>query len=224
MYHTLLIEAEKIYTTVGLEDVKLFLTAIYSKPLPMRGDSVNVTFGIKHKREIVLDRNYDRRLQHINLGIILSLSYELILKVFSSMLSEKKIIFLSSKLSLLTSTIQAFETLLYPFNWPHTFIPVLPSYLIDMCDAPTPYIVGLMKTCKHELLAKYKGKRFWTTQLRAYHKLLHKLEYWNAINIKSAHLFNKQRIIDIILNDFLNELWTFKWIVGATRFLKCRFL
>ena len=67
------------------------------------------------------------------------------------MLSEKKIIFVSDKLSLLSNTIQAFETLLYPFNWPHTFIPVLPSFLIEMCDAPTPFIVGVMRSCKNEV-------------------------------------------------------------------------
>jgi hypothetical protein len=57
---------------------------------------------------------------------------------------------------LLSSTIQAFETLLYPFNWPHTYIPVLPSYLIEMCDAPTPYIIGLMRSCKSDL-SKYRS-------------------------------------------------------------------
>ena len=160
MYHTILLEAVNIYILIGLDDVKHFLASIYSKPLPMRGQSISVTFGIAEKREIILDRNYDRRLQHINLGIILSLPYELIIKIFSSILSEKKIIFISTKLSLMTNVIQAFETLLYPFSWPHTFIPVLPSYLIDICDAPMPYIVGVMKTCKNELLAKYKGKHF----------------------------------------------------------------
>ena len=157
MYHTILLEIEKILSASNIDEVKMFLAAIYSKPMPARGDTVNVSFGIRNKRQIVLDRNYDRRLQHINLSIILHLPYDLILKVFASILSEKKIIFVSAKLPLLTNTIQAFEKILYPFSWPHTFIPVLPSYLIEMCEAPTPYIVGLMKTCKQELLAKYKG-------------------------------------------------------------------
>ena len=158
VYDTILFEAVRLYNTIGLEEVKRFLASLYSKALPVRGDSVTLTFGADEKRKIFLDRNYDRRLRHINLSIVLSLPYELILKIFSSILSEKKIIFLSTKLSLMTRTIQAFETLLYPFSWPHTFIPVLPSYLIDICDAPTPYIVGVMKTCKAELLAKYKGR------------------------------------------------------------------
>ena len=66
------------------------------------------------------------------------------------MLGERKIIFVSDKLSLLSNTIQAFETLLYPFNWPHTFIPVLPSFLLEMCESPTPFVVGVMRSCKNE--------------------------------------------------------------------------
>jgi len=41
--------------------------------------------------------------------------------------------------------------LLYPFEWQHTFITVLPSMLIDVVDAPTPYIVGILASMK-ELL------------------------------------------------------------------------
>ena len=33
---------------------------------------------------------------------------------------------------------------------------MLPSYLIEMCESPTPYLIGLMRTCKYELLSKYK--------------------------------------------------------------------
>lgn len=41
----LLIETSKLYAT-SLDDAKLFLSALYSKPLPKRGESINVTFGI----------------------------------------------------------------------------------------------------------------------------------------------------------------------------------
>ena len=32
----------------------------------------------------------------------------------------------------------------------------MPTYLIDMCEAPTPYLIGLMRTCKNDLLAKFR--------------------------------------------------------------------
>lgn len=45
--------------------------------------------------------------------------------------------------STLSSTIHAIVTLLYPFSWQHTFIPVLPSDMIDVVCSPTPYIIGI---------------------------------------------------------------------------------
>jgi len=46
--------------------------------------------------------------------------------------------------------------LLYPFEWQHTYITVLPSMLLDVVDAPTPYIVGVLSSMQlllddHEL-------------------------------------------------------------------------
>jgi len=38
--------------------------------------------------------------------------------------------------------------LLYPFEWQHTFITVLPSMLMDIVDAPTPYVVGILASMK----------------------------------------------------------------------------
>lgn len=40
----------------------------------------------------------------------------------------------------------AFVSLIYPFSWQHTFIPLLPPNLIDIVCAPTPYIVGLLSS------------------------------------------------------------------------------
>ena len=44
--------------------------------------------------------------------------------------------------------------LLYPFEWQHTCITVLPSKLIDIVDAPTPYLVGILASTK-ELLGDH---------------------------------------------------------------------
>ncbi|RNA39384.1 suppression of tumorigenicity 5 -like [Brachionus plicatilis] len=156
MYYTILTEIEKICLTSGLEQVKNFLKSLYPKPFPNRGESILVTLGFTDKNEIILNRSIDKRLEHINLYTLLSFPFDLVIKVFGSMLMEKKLIFISNKLSFLSSTIHAFETLLYPFNWPHTYIPVLPSFLIEMTEAPTPYIIGLMRSCKNELI-RYKN-------------------------------------------------------------------
>lgn len=63
--------------------------------------------------------------------------------IFASMLYERRIIFTSKKLSRLSACVQSANALLYPMNWQHIFIPVLPRSLIEYLLAPMPYLIGL---------------------------------------------------------------------------------
>jgi len=47
--------------------------------------------------------------------------------------------------SRLSSCVEALQSILYPFSWQHTLIPVLPTSLFDICLSPTPYIVGILR-------------------------------------------------------------------------------
>jgi hypothetical protein len=38
----------------------------------------------------------------------------------------------------------AIRSLLYPFSWPYSYVPVLPSHLIDHCESPCPFLFGVM--------------------------------------------------------------------------------
>ena len=33
--------------------------------------------------------------------------------------------------------------LLFPFSWPHVYVPVLPASLAHFLDAPVPYLMGM---------------------------------------------------------------------------------
>ncbi|RUS85347.1 hypothetical protein EGW08_006890 [Elysia chlorotica] len=63
--------------------------------------------------------------------------------VFASMLQERRIYMMSKRLNRLTSCIYAAEALLFPLNWQHTFIPVLPGHVIECLGLMTPYIIGI---------------------------------------------------------------------------------
>lgn len=63
--------------------------------------------------------------------------------IFASILCERRIIFTSKKLCKLSACVQAANAILYPMNWQHIFIPVLPQALIDYLSAPMPYLIGL---------------------------------------------------------------------------------
>src|ERR1700722_17516316 len=74
-----------------------------------------------------------------------------IIKIFSSILYEQKLIFIGNDLGPLTRLINTFICLLYPFSWPHTYIPVLPALMLDIIQAPTPYIIGILRSCEYYL-------------------------------------------------------------------------
>lgn len=71
------------------------------------------------------------------------LSVENVLTLFSAVLVERQVVFVSSQYSLLTVCAEAITSLLYPLSWPHVYVPVLPLSLVGMITAPVPYIVGL---------------------------------------------------------------------------------
>lgn len=48
--------------------------------------------------------------------------------------------------SVLSSCVHAVVALLYPFSWQHTFIPVLPSSMVDIVCCPTPFLVGILSS------------------------------------------------------------------------------
>ncbi|KAI4960542.1 hypothetical protein J4E86_002164 [Alternaria arbusti] len=66
-----------------------------------------------------------------------------IITLFEYVLSEARIILLSSHTAMLHLASMAITNLLYPFQWAGVFIPVLPARLVQTIEAPCPYIVGI---------------------------------------------------------------------------------
>jgi DENN (AEX-3) domain/uDENN domain/C1 domain len=72
-----------------------------------------------------------------------ALSIPNIVALFEFVLSESRIILLSSHTAMLYLASRAITSLLYPMKWASIFIPVLPARLISALEAPCPYIVGI---------------------------------------------------------------------------------
>lgn len=77
-----------------------------------------------------------------------------IASILIALLMERRVIFISRKLSTLSSCVQACVALLYPFSWQHVFIPVLPLAMIQFVCAPVPFVVGLLASHLPELQAQ----------------------------------------------------------------------
>ncbi|XP_043835001.1 DENN domain-containing protein 1C isoform X2 [Dromiciops gliroides] len=75
--------------------------------------------------------------------LVVAVAPENIVGLYSSLLSERRVLLTASKLSTLTACIHASCGLLYPMHWEHVLIPTLPPHLLDYCCAPMPYLIGV---------------------------------------------------------------------------------
>ena len=58
-------------------------------------------------------------------------------------LGERKLLLFSSDIASLTPVAEAVCCLLYPLQWSHAYVPVLPRVMLEILEAPQPYIVGV---------------------------------------------------------------------------------
>lgn len=154
-YYKVLEELESRHGSPGLED---FIKQLYECEFPGLGQSLKLSKILEEATRTSPQKNqdtlpstlvrrpYDIRLEEQDLTQLLEhLEVPVFLKVFSSLLLERKVLLISNSLRKLSSCIEALQSILVPFSWQHAYIPVLPSNLVEMCDAPTPYVIGLLK-------------------------------------------------------------------------------
>lgn len=70
------------------------------------------------------------------------------LTLLCAVLTDQKILFRSNSLSRLSDSCFALRALLYPFDYPHTYVPVLPELLIEYLESPTPYVMGVLNSVR----------------------------------------------------------------------------
>ncbi|XP_077567365.1 DENN domain-containing protein 2A [Stigmatopora nigra] len=129
--------------------VQPFMRGIMEAPFPAPGRTINVKNFLPGSGTEVIElcRPSDSRLEHVDFECLFSsLSLRLLLRVFASLLLERRVIFTADKLSTLSQCCHAVVALLYPFTWQHTYIPVLPPSMLDIVCTPTPFIVGLLSS------------------------------------------------------------------------------
>lgn len=126
-----------------------FMRGLMESPFPAPGKTIKVkTFLPGSGNEVIeLRRPMDSRLEHVDFeSLFRCLSVRQVVRVFASLLLERRVIFVADKLSTLSSCVHAVVALLYPFSWQHTFIPVLPTSMVDIVCCPTPFLVGILSS------------------------------------------------------------------------------
>jgi pentatricopeptide repeat protein len=68
-----------------------------------------------------------------------------VLKVWYALVLEHSVLLVSSQYSILTVCAEILCSLLFPMQWSHLYIPLVPRFLSPMLEAPFPYLCGVVK-------------------------------------------------------------------------------
>ena len=127
-----------------------FLESVIQNSFPKPGTSFSVEINDEHFENGTDTWRFTREENETPLNqfpidhLLLSLSPDNILKIFASLLIERRVIFCAKKITLLSTIVQSMMALIHPFMWQHIFIPILPESLLTFCCAPMPFVVGIL--------------------------------------------------------------------------------
>jgi hypothetical protein len=79
---------------------------------------------------------------------------EKLIKIFTALLLERSLLIVSKDIENLTSCGLSLEYLLYPLEWLHTFVPIMPEHVdVHVFNQPFPFIYGI-HPCIYEKINK----------------------------------------------------------------------
>lgn len=66
----------------------------------------------------------------------------------------------TNQMSLISSVVNCLKLLIYPLTWVQTCITIVPYELVDILDAPMPYIVGILCNLWNEFVENCQDSSF----------------------------------------------------------------
>ena len=114
-------------------------------PLPPQG-KVEVKFGFTVKDIWSIQRPPENKLPLANFSykpIFACLSAGNIMTIVAVLMAEQRVALCSRHYALLTPVAEALLSFLFPLQWQGMYISVMPYSMLDILDAPVPFLVGL---------------------------------------------------------------------------------
>ena len=66
-----------------------------------------------------------------------------VIMLWALLLGEQKVLLQARQTHVLTMAAETLTALLFPFSWQHVYIPILPARLLDVLQAPVPFLIGI---------------------------------------------------------------------------------
>ncbi|RUS71898.1 hypothetical protein EGW08_020336 [Elysia chlorotica] len=147
-----------IIYTVHLENMPVKIETLVGNILgcvqvpPSGGPQVRFSIGAGDRQALQPPLSPTLPISHTSVAILFEqLGINNTLLVFSSALTDHKILFYSESCSRLCDASRALAALLYPLKYSYVFIPVLPTSLLEVLNSPTPLVAGVHATLKDEI-------------------------------------------------------------------------
>ena len=179
-----------------LNDLIMYL--VHSVPIPDKNMRVRFYIPYNNEKMELLCHKMDD-LSTTN-GKLIKLfdyfSYDKITTIFRLLLSEKKILFIHDDYTTLSEISDFFISLLYPFKWIHTYIPIMSDQMLKYLETFLPFVNGI-----HESLMDSVEKIFSEGEFEDSEEIF-------LINIKKQEITlsktkNKSKITKYIQNNVL---------------------
>jgi DENN (AEX-3) domain/uDENN domain len=152
----ILVSIFKLTRTHLTVPIECYITHLFLLvPLPPRG-CTEIVYQILSSAIIIKVPPVNQLpLYDSNMSLLFNcLSIPTLMTVFTQLLIENNVIFLSSSKEKLCSCSYTLLSLLYPFKWSLVYVPVLPDQLIDYLYSPVKYVYGISSALKDDALIR----------------------------------------------------------------------
>ena len=121
------------------------LHALLNTPMPAFNCSTRISLG---NVSIPVSTPAANQLPHTMAGrdflqLFQALDVSNVIMLWALMLAEQKVVLQGKQPHVLTMAAETLSALLFPFNWQHVYIPILPMRLLDILQAPVPFLIGI---------------------------------------------------------------------------------
>jgi pentatricopeptide repeat protein len=144
-YRTVLTEWFRMtITPESLPIERIISNFMLEVPLPPKGRlKVHYRITNKHVEFARSPANNPLLLSHFSYGLLFQcLDVKNVEIVIEALMLEQRTLILSSQMSALCIVTECITKLMYPFEWHHVYIPLLPRSLTDFLYAPYPFLIG----------------------------------------------------------------------------------
>lgn len=123
----------------------LSLEALLSTPVPAFNTSCEIPLG---NVTIHASTPAANQLPHTMAGrdflqLFQALDVNNVIMLWALLLAEQKVVLQGRQPHVLTMAAETLCALLFPFSWQHVYIPILPMRLLDILQAPVPFLIGI---------------------------------------------------------------------------------